>query len=218
MSLGGFTLARRTGVTAFHFWPVRDFPAHLAWWLCVLLGAAAVTFLATRFLDRVPTKTIGRALTAAACGFILLATPRSAAPIVVPSYTMRDIARDLGQLLGGGPVVDAACSEGLFNGNGLPYRTLTRGRLTRREPEAIVAVRNECGGTVTVPDEAYCLIRTYELRVSEEYESKTWRGGNAVTEVWLRRSSGRCPVGGRAAEFLVSDILTAVRLAPRNGQ
>jgi len=91
---------------------------------------------------------------------------------VHPHYTMRATSRQLGVLLAGTTdVIAAARTEGLFNENPLPYRSVLGRRWPARKPELIV-IAFRFNDPDRLLEREYTLIGTYRLFLSPENEDE----------------------------------------------
>jgi hypothetical protein len=85
---------------------------------------------------------------------------------------MRATSRQLGVLLAGTTdVIAAARTEGLFNENPLPYRSVLGRRWPARKPELIV-IAFRFNDPDRLLEREYTLIGTYRLFLSPEYEDE----------------------------------------------
>jgi hypothetical protein len=170
VGLLGWLLSVRAGFGANSFWPVAG-GDHLGWWSTGVWIAAVVSGLLVRAGRRWETKRWISLIPVAAVCYAALSIVRVLPSYMHPHYSIRDTSQQLGlSLAGATEVIASSRTEGLFNGNALPYRTVLGRMWPEHKPEVIV-IAFEFDDPERLLEREYTLVATYRLFVSPEYEN-----------------------------------------------
>jgi len=145
------------------FWPLLH-PGGLSWWVIgPCLSAAAATLLVWSGRAWSPARWASLVPAAALC-YGALELARVTPSYIHPHYTMKQTSEALGASLAGPrDVIIASRSEGLFNGNALPYRSnLGRSWPTPKPERIVIAFRFDDPDGLLVRE--YDLVATYRLK------------------------------------------------------
>jgi hypothetical protein len=185
----------RTGLAGNSFWPVAGGGGHVGWWSVGVPVAVLVSALLARIGRGWDTRRWVALVPAAALCYAVLSVVRVLPSYMHPHYSIKHTSEQLGLSLAGSPTIVASSrTEGLFNGNTLPYRAVNFRRWPDHKPEIIVI-----GFRFDDPEKLlgreYSLVATYRLFVSPEYEDEhsvtldTIRH-EEVVKVYRRNSAG----------------------------
>jgi hypothetical protein len=171
VGLLGWLLVVRAGLAGNTFWPVAG-GGHVGWWSVGVPVAALVSGLLARIGRGWDTRRWVALIPAAALCYAVLSVVRILPSYMHPHYSIKHTSEQLGLSLAGSPTIIASSrTEGLFNGNTLPYRAVNFRRWPDHKPEIIVI-----GFRFDDPEKLlgreYSLIATYRLFVSPEYEDE----------------------------------------------
>jgi hypothetical protein len=193
VGLLGWLLAVRVGLAGNSFWPMAD-RGHLEWWwagppvtalVSALLAWAGRPWDTRRWLALVP---------AAALCYAALSVVRILPSYIHPHYSIKDASEQLGlSLAGSSEPIASSRTEGLFNGNTLPYLAVNW-RWPDPKPEVIV-IGFRFDDPERLLGHEYRLIATYRLFVSPEYEDEhsvtlDRTRHEEVVKVYRRNSAG----------------------------
>ncbi|HKW95114.1 MAG TPA: hypothetical protein VJX92_24735 [Methylomirabilota bacterium] len=181
----------RTGLFDASFWPLPRSGA-LSWWVVGPWVSAAAATLLVRGGRAWSSDRWAALVPAAVLCYGALELARVAPSYIHPHYTMKQTSEVLGASLAGPrDVVIASRTEGLFNGNGLRYRSTLGRTWPRQKPERIViAFRFDDPNGLLVRE--YDLVATYRLFVSPEYKDELLHtndtvSGQELVKVYVRR-------------------------------
>ena len=171
VGLLGWLVSLRAGFTGSSFWPVAG-GGHAGWWSVGLPVAALLAGLLARIGRGWDTQRWVALIPAAALCYAVLSVVRIAPSYVHPHYSIKHTSEQLGLSLAGSTAsIASSRTEGLFNGNTLPYLGVSFRRWPRQDPDVIV-IGFRFGDPEKLLEREYSLIATYRLFVSPEYEDE----------------------------------------------
>jgi len=177
----GWMVCVRTGLDEGRFWPVPG-GGRAAWWSVGLPATAALATMLTavgRHWSR--ERWIGLVPAAVLC-YAVLAAARVAPAYVAPHFSMKQVSRDLGLSLANSTgLVATANAEGLFNDNGIRYRTITGRTWPTYRPDVMIIVFG-------FNDPEGLLGREYDLTASYPLYTSPEAATPAVVRVYRRQA------------------------------
>jgi len=171
VGLLGWLLSVRAGFAGNSFWPVVG-GGHLGWWSVGVPVAALVSGLLARAGRRWDSRRWVTLIPVVALCYAVLSVVRILPSYIHPHYSIKHTSEQLGlSLAGSQELVASSRTEGLFNGNTLPYRAVNIRRWPDPKPEVIV-IGFRFDDREKLLGREYHLIATYRLFVSPEYEDE----------------------------------------------
>lgn len=149
------------------FWPTPEAP----WWIGAYLVKLTIAIgLSVLLAYGLVAASLTGSVVVSSCAvlYFLLQVVGNAPIYRSPSYTMKEVSRDIGVVLSGYTSIVSAGTETLFMDNPLRYRSTGRGRWADRSPQILVVAFRDAPTTATIETE-YSLVKKYKIQVSPEY-------------------------------------------------
>jgi hypothetical protein len=162
--IGGIGWGLVLALSSSSFRPLAGFPSQIALLSIIMVVASAILFLLGSIWNWWRSSRGAQLIPLCAIFYLTISLAEIAPGYLQSHYTMRNASRDLGGLLSGSRVIASIGADGLFNGNDLPYESLTAPEFNElgEKPE-FVAVAFYNKWVKATLNRHYHVTKTYDL-------------------------------------------------------